>query len=716
MAASPRLSQKSEIMSNSTGGPAPVKPRQMRVGFRTSIITLFIAIVLLVGLTLVYLSFARISAMTQTAATTFIAKVAQLGADRIDARFKEVRDSLEILAGLPAVQSAELRDNTVLYSLMASMLRNNPQLFNLYVGYEDGSFLEMDVIERAGATFRTSLDAPEDTAYRLFMISRTDSSQPPLVTFLSENLISLAEVPGPTDYDPRRRPWYGDAFKGDGNVLTGPYVFFATGQPGYTLRLPLQEGRRGVAAADILLNEAEAMLIRQRLGKSGTAFLFNDDDRIIAHPQMADLMSARPAGDGELPQIETVSLPGLSQAIHTWRGGGAAQQFFDDREGRTYLAAFEKIQTAGDANIRLAVVAPLDEFYSEIIAERRRLFIVAMLFVAAMLPIVLWIGAILARSLRNLARQTDSIQRFELADHPPVHSAIREIDDLGHSVSTMRTVVRTFSSFVPKRLVQQLVASGTPMQLGGTRREITVLFTDVADFTAKTEKADPTDVMVYTSRYFAAMSETIMAHQGTVDKFIGDAVMAIWNAPVDDPNHVLNACAAVLACTRRNAALNREFETENWPAYQTRYGLHVGDAVAGNIGSADRMNYTVLGATINLAARLEGLNKNYGTSILVSEALKARAEPAFVFRSVDRIKPKGFAEAFTIYELRCERSATSEPETAFDREWEHAYAAIQAGGPAGLAMLANFLQTYPDDGVARYHASQLRELVHAASA
>ena len=418
MAVSPRLSQKSEIMSNSTGGPAPVKPRQMRVGFRTSIITLFIAIVLLVGLTLVYLSFARISAMTQTAATTFIAKVAQLGADRIDARFKTVRDSLEVLAGLPAVQSAELRDNTVLYSLMASMLRNNPQLFNLYVGYEDGSFLEMDVIERAGATFRTSLDAPEDTAYRLFMISRTDSSQPPLVTFLSENLIPLAEVPGPTDYDPRRRPWYGDAFKGDGNVLTGPYVFFATGQPGYTLRLPLQEGRRGVAAADILLNEAEAMLIRQRLGKSGIAFLFNDDDRIIAHPQMADLMSARPAGDGELPQIETVSLPGLSQAIHTWRGGGAAQQFFDDREGRTYLAAFEKIQTAGDANIRLAVVAPLDEFYSEIIAERRRLFIVAMLFVAAMLPIVLWIGAILARSLRNLARQTDSIQRFELADHP----------------------------------------------------------------------------------------------------------------------------------------------------------------------------------------------------------------------------------------------------------------------------------------------------------
>jgi adenylate cyclase len=702
-------------MNTSAAGSARKKAmRPMRVGFRTSIITLFIAIVLFVGLTLVYLSFARVSAMTQTAATTFIAKVAQLGADRIDARFKTVRDALEVLAGLPAVQEAELRDNTVLYSLMASMLRNNPQLFNLYVGYEDGSFLEMDVIDRAGATFRTSLDAPDDAAYRLFIISRTGAPQPPRVILLSENLIPLSDVPGPTNYDPRRRPWYGDAFKDDGNLLTGPYVFFASGQPGYTLRLPLREGRRGVVAGDILLNEAEAMLLRQRLGKSGLAFLFNDDDRIIAHPQMADFMSVQPAG--ELPRTDVVGLPGLSEAIHAWRGGGAAQQFFDDAEGRTYLAAFEKIQTAGDANVRLAVVAPLDEFFSEIISERRRLFIVAMLFVAATVPFVLWIGAILARSLRNLARETDRIQHFELSDRPPLHSAIREIDDLGRSLFTMRTVVKTFSSFVPKRLVQQLVESGTPMQLGGSRREITVLFTDVADFTAKTEKADPTDVMVYTSRYFAAMSETIMAHQGTVDKFIGDAVMAIWNAPVDDPNHVLNACCAVLACMRRNAALNKQFVKENWPPYQTRFGLHVGDAVAGNIGSSDRMNYTVLGATINLAARLEGLNKNYGTSILVSEALKRRAEPAFVFRSVDRIKPKGFAEAFTIYELRCERSATSEPETAFDQQWEEVYAEIQAGSVAGLAMLASFLQKYPDDGVARYHASRMPEMVRAASA
>src|SRR6185312_9516960 len=120
---------------------------------------------------------------------------------------------------------------------------------------------------------------------------------------------------------------------------------------------------------------------------------------------------------------------------------------------------------------------------------------------------------------------------------PPVHSMIRELDELGHSVSTMRTVTQTFSRFVPRRLVERLIETGTPLQLGGTRREVTLLFSDVVDFTAITEKADPARVMQYTSRYFAAMSHEIMCHSGTVDKFIGDAIMAIWNAPADDPDH-----------------------------------------------------------------------------------------------------------------------------------------------------------------------------------
>ncbi|MGV7215079.1 adenylate/guanylate cyclase domain-containing protein [Bradyrhizobium sp. UFLA05-112] len=683
--------------------------RLLRVGFRTSVITLFIAAVLLIGLTLVYLSFARVSAITQTAAGTFIDKVAQLGADRIDTQFRNVRDNLAILGGLPSIQSAEIDDNSRLYGLMAAMLRNNEPLFNLYVGYEDGSFLELDVIDRAGPSFRASLHASEDAVFRLVVISHTGASPQTAVTsLLSDNLIPVADMPAPTDYDPRQRPWYVDAFRAEGTLLTGPYVFFATGSPGYTLRMPLTEGRRGVVAGDILLARSEMLLNQQRLGSSGLAFLFNDDGRIVAHPQMSELVESFHGRGGDLPKIDAIKLAGLPAAIQSSKQEQTRHQFITDATGRTYVAAFHKIDSAGAANVRLAVIAALDEFYSEIIAERRTLFATALAFVGAMVPFAFWIGSLMARSLRELARQTDEIQRFQMVDRRRLRSVITEIDDLGRSVSTMRTVVRNFSSFVPKQIVRQLIESGTALTLGGTRREITVLFSDVADFTAKTERADPSQVMIYTSRYFAALSSTIMDRHGTIDKFIGDAVMAFWNAPIDDPDHAVNGCRAALACLSRNEELNESFEREGWPAYTTRFGLHTGDAVVGNVGSHDRMNYTAFGATINLASRLEGLNKNYGTRVLVSEAVRKRAQDLFLFRNVDRIKPKGFAEAVAIFELRCEQIGDFAAEAAFCRRWDEVYGLLSQDHARALSAISAFLRDYPDDRVAQHHAAQLR--------
>jgi adenylate cyclase len=686
--------------------------RPFRIGFRTSIITVFVAVVLLVGLTLVWLSFERVSMITRTAASGFIEKVAQLGAEHIDGQFKNVRDSLEILGGIPSVQEADIEDNARLYGLMAAMLRSNPQLFNLYVGYEDGSFLEMDVIDRAKPGFRASLKIDGDAVFRLVVISRTGGKVAPVTRFLSDNLIEVAQEAGPNSYDPRKRQWYVEAFKNDKTLLTGPYIFYATAEPGYTLRMPLKEGRRGVVAGDILLGGLEDMLRQQQLGASGLAFLFDDSGRIVGHPQMGRLMDEIPERGNDLPKLAAIRLSGLGPAIQSWRETGRPQQFFSDAAGHDYVAAFHRIETAGDANIRLAVVARLDEFFSTIIAERRTLFAIAIVFVAAMLPLAFALGSMLARSMRELARQTDEIQRFEIADRPRLRSMISEIDELGRSVFTMRTVVRNFSSFIPRQIVRQLIESGASLELGGSRREITVLFTDVADFTSKTEKADPSQVMIHTSRYFAALSEEIMSHQGTVDKFIGDAVMAFWNAPADDPDHVANACRAVLGCVRRNAEVNTSFRSEGWPTYTTRFGLHVGDAVVGNIGSSDRMNYTALGATINLAARLEGLNKNYGTQVLASAYVKARVGSSFVFRSVDEIKPKGFAEAFAIYELRGQRAGAATSELAFCQRWDAVYAAIQheeAG--AALIRISDFLGEYPGDGVAQYHAERLRAAI-----
>jgi adenylate cyclase len=681
--------------------------RSLRIGFRTSIIAIFVGTVLFVGLSLVYLSFERVGAITRTAAASFLDTVAQLSADRIDAQFMAVRDGLDILQDLPSVRSAAVRDNPRLYALLASMLRNNRQLYSLYAGYDDGRFVQMDYLERGGETARLRTEAPDGAQFRLVVIP--DSGGASTIDFLRDDLSSIKRRPGPTDYDPRRRPWYTGAFEKDLRPLTEPYIFFAIGQPGYTLRMPIAGSPRGVVAGDILTGEAEALLRRQQLGRSGMVVLFDDENRVLAHPQISELMARNggTAAEVVLPKLADVDRIGIARAIDAWKKTGSSQQIFEDAGGRVHAAAFRTIASAGPANLRLAVSAPVDEFYSQIEAERRRLFLTALGFVLAVLPIVLWMGTMMSKRMRALAVETDSIRHFDLLETPRIRSVVREIDDLGRSIAAMKNLVRTFSNFIPKRLVRELVESEVPIELGGERRELTILFTDVENFTSLTEAAEPTSVMRMTSRYFSVLSEEIMARQGTVDKFIGDAVMAFWNAPNEDERHVSNACRAVVACVEANRRLNVDFAAEGLPPFRTRFGLHVGDVVVGNIGSRDRMNYTALGASVNLAARLEGLNKQYGTTVLVSEAVQVRVADEFLFRSIDRISPKGFAAKFQVYELICARTDATDKQLAWVAEWEHAYAALPSTGKRnGNERLGAFLIAHPDDAVARHHANE----------
>jgi adenylate cyclase len=270
-------------------------------------------------------------------------------------------------------------------------------------------------------------------------------------------------LPGPLDYDPRERPWYKDASRRDGTWLTGPYVFFATGKQGYTVQLAIEQGRGGVIAGDLLLDATQELLKREQLTPSAVTFLFDDDDRILAHPKMSEMLGREVSGT--IPRLRETDMAGVLRAIRAWRADGISEQFFHDPAGRLYAAAFQAIPRSGPANLRVAVVAPVDEFFASIISERGRLFAAALAFVGLMVPIVYFMGSLLSRSLRTLAEETDRIQRFEPSAAPPVHSVIREIDELGRSVSTMRTVAETFSRFVPRRLVEKLIETGTPLQL-----------------------------------------------------------------------------------------------------------------------------------------------------------------------------------------------------------------------------------------------------------
>src|SRR6202030_1033426 len=228
---------------------------------------------------------------------------------------------------------------------------------------------------------------------------------------------------------------------------------------------------------------------------------------------------------------------------------------------------------------------------------------------------------------------------------------IREIHELGRTMALARHTVWSFAHFVPKDIVKGIIDGSIATELGGVKQEVTILFTDVSNFTAIAETADPDSLMRQTSRHFSALTEAFLAEGGTVDKFIGDSVMVFWNAPHLQRDHVERACRAALAAKAANEALNTQFEAEGLPPFAVRLGIHFGDAVVGNVGSAERMNYTVLGNSVNLAARLEGLNKGYGTTILVSEAVHNRVEHRFRFNPIASVTAKGMTTETRIYEL-----------------------------------------------------------------
>ena len=262
-----------------------------------------------------------------------------------------------------------------------------------------------------------------------------------------------------------------------------------------------------------------------------------------------------------------------------------------------------------------------------------------------------WLAARLGGGLRALTRETEKVRRLDLDAPAPAAGGAAELGVLRESMDSMKGALRLFSVYVPRDLVRKLMAEGAEAKLGGERRRLTVMFSDVQGFTTIAERMDPEELMHITSTYFQALTDDLLDHHATIDKYIGDAVMALWNAPRRDLAHAMHGCRAALHARALTLKLEDEFAARGWPRLHTRFGLHSGEAVVGNVGSSDRMAYTAIGSMVNIASRLEGMNKMYGTQILVSEQTRLGAGNAFVFRPVDVVLAKGAQDPLEVHEL-----------------------------------------------------------------
>jgi adenylate cyclase len=267
--------------------------------------------------------------------------------------------------------------------------------------------------------------------------------------------------------------------------------------------------------------------------------------------------------------------------------------------------------------------------------------------------------------------------------------------------SEKRYLKVAFQHYVPPAVVEDLVSDAGALRLGGEKRELTVLFSDIRGFTTLSEGMQPEELVKLMNEYFTVMTERVFAHRGSLDKYIGDAIMAVYGAPVAEEEHPLQACRSALDMMRALDQLQQKWQAARLPKIGIGVGINTGPMIVGNMGSSTRFNYTVVGDHVNLASRIEGLNKNYGTSILISEYTYERVKHEFRdVREVDSVKPRGREQPVRLYELYLPGKYAAD----WLEEYTEAYATLRRGDHARAASMFTSLHARNGDAVSKIHA------------
>jgi adenylate cyclase len=345
-----------------------------------------------------------------------------------------------------------------------------------------------------------------------------------------------------------------------------------------------------------------------------------------------------------------------------------------DYQGETYLVTYREIE--GSQDWLLGIVVPQSYYVGPLEAIRDRLLLITSILILCLCVGGFFVQRALKLEQAKILRETVKMHNFEFNPSHP-RSVFQDIYEILSSLELAKTAMRAMSKYVPIDLVKQLYQSQKEPVLGGEIKEVSMLFTDIRGFTSIAEKLPVNELATALGEYLQVMTHIIQNNrQGVIDKYIGDAIMALWNATTPLPNYAQLACEAALDCV---VALDELFKSSKWrdlPRFETRFGLHQDRVMVGHFGAPDRLNYTAIGNGVNIAARLESLNKQYGTSILVSADIFEAARELFTFRLLDLVAVKGKTEGIKVYEL-IGRKGDKPAMTEIISKYEQAYEAYR---------------------------------------
>jgi class 3 adenylate cyclase/ABC-type nitrate/sulfonate/bicarbonate transport system substrate-binding protein len=698
------------------GLPLVATMGQPRLSLIMSLLFIGLSIPILIFI-LIY-NYSKNSAAIVSALNDAVIQTSRAGVERTQELIQSTESPLRFLAEVAAADPGYFRteqSNDLLYRALTSAAHIDA----VYVSFEDGYHRVVTRIDadRRRADPRIPAAANWHASYIdaiTFALSRTRHRK-----FLDIWPHQVGNYDVGTDTDIRILPGYQAAKITRTLAVTEPSINPDTGFPILSLRVPIFHGVDflGCASANITMDVLSRFFDKNRASARSTTLIADrNNGKVIAFPNMQKGVRV----DNEKLKIATLSDIDDPDVREAYRQHARADTdsfiFQSPANGEDLIAAFANFPDGFGQPWQVITLTPIDDFVGTLKATNRLMMIVIIILTMVELFFIYFASSRLSRPVENVSQQLQAIEslQFDLPASRP--SKIREIARLESAASLLRTSLKSFSSFVPLDVVRQLIKSGIPLTLGVEPRFLTVFFSDLENFSSHSETLAPDDLLVQISTYLEEVSSAISEEGGTVDKFIGDGVMAFWNAPVQRPDHVLRACAGALRAARRMERVNDAWEADGRPRIRIRIGLNCANVLVGNVGSSARLSYTALGDGVNVAARLEGINKMFGTTICISDSIYDQVGAEIIARPLKRVQVKGRKTEFMIYELLAFH-ASDDPELRVrDRDeqlsamtWQ-ASQQIEAGDFAAAERAYRaILDNFPGDPVAKFMLKECEE-------
>ncbi|HEX7865245.1 MAG TPA: adenylate/guanylate cyclase domain-containing protein [Variovorax sp.] len=633
-------------VKKSVTGPAPptvalVAPPGRSRRFRVDVGTIVSAVALAQSLLLVSLGYWGSQRLVSRIGVSAHKANHDRTEDKVLAFLQKAESVINAVGTAPSLRPAgEHSEKTA--ELLWTLLQQSPELDSIYVSNEKGQMLmalrypvpAMRHIER-GAEFTT-----ETWQYKLPLDAEADAQQ----RYATQRVEAFR-----SKYNPTQRSWYVQACKAQGPIWTQPYVFAAAQELGVTYALPSRRryadssAQALVVAGDVSLGRLSEFVRQFSSGGYGDSALLSADFRVLARSDMP----------GVLHELQPPS--GVLGALHAHMvadgtaGSGTDTEFSFAHEGRRYLVQASRIPSTG---WQLVSWVPEDMLLGDLHRAVLWGLALALVFLAMALFMSLKLSKLVTSPVENLSHIARRIGLLELDNLPREPSRVLEIQHLDQALDDSARSLKAFSKFVPVDVINQLIDEGHALGPSGSPRRVTVMFTDVEGFTSISESLD-TDVLVgMLTEYFNLATGVFARHGGVVDKFIGDGIMVLWGAPSDLKDPEYRACVAALELHEQMSELNRKWHEQGLPRFRTRIGIHTGTVIAGVLGSNDRLSYTAFGDAINVASRIEGINKQLGTQTLVSEATFAGLDSRLRTRRIEElVELRGRQTRLVLYEL-----------------------------------------------------------------